>query len=276
MRIVSLYDLMREYAISELVQMVRGLLASSGTLKADAERTKPPSDREWLVIINAILNGIQLRGGEIEFDSSLQTQMVRLREDLSGENCLISAQVISVRIDTIVAGIIDNLESRKFMFVPSDQAAYWGSALTLGESLRAEFSLAALGEATEAGNCYAAGRWTACVFHCMRLAEHGLRKLAKRVHVTLNHKGKNYPVEYADWEAVITAIKNKITQSRQIPRGPKKVEELRFYSSAADQCEYMKDIWRNEISHTRRQYSKPESLAVINRVREFIESLSKP
>jgi formylglycine-generating enzyme required for sulfatase activity len=110
----------------------------------------------------------------------------------------------------------------------------------------------------------------------MRLAEHGLRKLAKRVHVTLNHKGKNYPVEYADWEAVITAIKNKITQSRQIPRGPKKVEELRFYSSAADQCEYMKDIWRNEISHTRRQYSKPESLAVINRVREFIESLSKP
>jgi hypothetical protein len=37
----------------------------------------------------------------------------------------------------------------------------------------------------------------------------------------------------------------------------------------------MKDIWRNEVSHTRRRYSKPEGLAVFNRVKEFIQPLAK-
>jgi hypothetical protein len=32
----------------------------------------------------------------------------------------------------------------------------------------------------------------------------------------------------------------------------------------------MNDIWRNELSHTRRSYKKEEALSVINRVREFI------
>jgi hypothetical protein len=38
--------------------------------------------------------------------------------------------------------------------------------------------------------------------------------------------------------------------------------------------EYMKDIWRNELSHTRRRYNKAESLAVINRVRDFVQLIA--
>ncbi len=48
---------------------------------------------------------------------------------------------------------------------------------------------------------------------------------------------------------------------------------LQFYSAMADQCEYIKDIWRNEIAHTRRTYSKEEALGVINRVKEFVKEL---
>jgi hypothetical protein len=274
-RVVSLYDLMFEYAISDLAQMVAGILTTSNMLKFAKDQSSPVGP-ERLSSVSGVLFALYGLGKEIDLDSSLLAQIAELHHDTSREDCRIAAIALKVRLDYIIDGIHDNLKSRKFMFIPADQAVYWRGATIVGENFIAEFSLAAMEEVREAGNCFAAGRWTACVFHCMRVAEHGLRKLAKKVHVTLTHKGKNYPLEYADWEAVITAIKNKIAKTRQIPRGPKKVEELRFYSSAADHCEYMKDIWRNEISHTRRQYSKPESLAVINRVREFIESLSKP
>jgi hypothetical protein len=105
----------------------------------------------------------------------------------------------------------------------------------------------------------------------MRVAEYGLRKLAKQLKVTLRQDGKIQPIEYADWNKVITAIKNKIAEIRRLPSGPKREKALQFYSDAADRCEYMKDIWRNELAHTRRLYNKAETSAVITRVRLFIE-----
>ncbi len=128
----------------------------------------------------------------------------------------------------------------------------------------------------EAANCYAAGRWTASVFHSMRVAEYGLRRLAKRLKIKISSKGKNCPLEYGDWNDVITAIRNKITEIRKLPRGPRRENEIKFYSSTADHCEYIRDIYRNEVSHTRRRYSKPESLSVLQRVRELVQPLAKP
>jgi hypothetical protein len=112
---------------------------------------------------------------------------------------------------------------------------------------------------------------TSSVFHMMRVAEHGLRILAKQMKVALTHKGQFVPVEYADWEKVITAIKNKITLVRSKPIGPKRQAQLELYSDAADHCVYMKDIWRNTVSHARQPYNAPEALAVIGRVRDFMQ-----
>lgn len=49
----------------------------------------------------------------------------------------------------------------------------------------------------EAVYCYALGRSTATVFHCMCVAEYGLRTLAKRVRVKLTDKRKPQIIEYA-------------------------------------------------------------------------------
>jgi hypothetical protein len=114
---------------------------------------------------------------------------------------------------------------------------------------------------------------TASVFHLMRAAEFGLRALARKLRVKITHKGKNCPIEYGDWEKVITEIKNKIASSRTLPAGSKRQAKLEFYSDAADHCVFMKDIWRNNVSHTRRTYSDPEALAVLSRVKGFMDFL---
>jgi len=55
----------------------------------------------------------------------------------------------------------------------------------------------------------------------------------------------------------------------------RKSQKIEHYSDAADHCTYMKDIWRNSVSHTRKPYSFTEAVAVFERVRDFMQLLTK-
>jgi hypothetical protein len=272
-QILSLYELMFEYAIDELVMAVSGLLAARVILAEDTKDALAPADPNYLKNVVKMLNRLYHLGKAMGLDSSLLAHIDSLYNEINVEDCQIPAVTIRTKLDCISDGIQENLNSRKFMFIPSDQFYYWGNATIFGDDFSNEFPEAARFEALEVGNCFAAGRWTASVFHSMRVAEYGLRKLAKSLKVNIIDRGKNCPLEYGDWHTVITAIRGKIADARKLPAGPKKTEALRRYSDAADHCEYMKDIWRNEISHTRRAYSKAECLGAIDRVRGFIQSI---
>jgi hypothetical protein len=268
---------MFEYSIDDLVLMVSSLLTSSNMANFARAPSDPIVDRDFIVSITVCLDGLHKLGAAIELDSSLLAQISDLRGETESGTCALAAMLLRDRLATIIKGVNDNLRSRKFMYVPRDQAAYWDNIDLFGDDFIIGFPRAALLEMMEAGNCYSAGRWTACVFHSMRVAEYGLRILAKRLNVTITHKGKQCPLEYGDWNTVITGIKKKIADIRQNQKvGPKREQALQFFSDAADHCEYMKDIWRNEISHTRRRSTKSESLAALNRVRDFVTPLAKP
>lgn len=274
-QLISLFELMYEYAINDLVLMLTGLITASEKLGIANNPHEPIPDPPWLHDLSTTLDGLHVICGHIQLDSSLMDQIVRLKGSIRDGVCSLPATVLRDRIDTIVGCIQENLRSRKFMYVPQDQAEYWENIQLFGDDFLIGFPKAAVWEMREAGNCYAAGRWTASVFHSMRVAEHGLRRLAKRLRVTISSKGKNCPLEYGDWDTVITAIRNKIKALRQLPRGPRREASLQFYSEAADHCEYMKDIWRNEASHARRLYTKSESRAALRRVQEFVAPLAK-
>jgi hypothetical protein len=165
------------------------------------------------------------------------------------------------------------LEARKFLYVPQDKDEYLLKNRLFGNSVYQTFP-SARKELTEAGTALAMDLYTACVFYLMRVAEHGLRELALRLRVKLTHKTKLLPLDFADWNQIITGIKNKITAARTLTPGPKKQAKLEMYSSAADHCEYMKDIWRNTASHSRKSYTKLEALQAMDRVRDFMQFLS--
>jgi hypothetical protein len=221
--------------------------------------------------------GIKVFSEMANVESSLVAQMGSLRDHLRNERMLCSPAFLNGTVQQIITGIHALLGQRMFTYVPSEDAPYWNNFQMFGAKFLTTFPIDTVFEVMEAYNCLVASRYTASVFHAMRVAEYGLRKLARLVGgVKLIDKGKLIPIEYADWDKVIQGIKNRITAVRQLPRGPKKEKRLQFYSSAADQCEYMKDIWRNQTAHTRpRRYKREESLGVINRVREFSQLLAE-
>jgi len=69
-------------------------------------------------------------------------------------------------------------------------------------------------------------------------------------------------------------VQGKIKAARALNPGPKKETLLAKYSDAADHCTYMRDLWRNPVSHTRQQYKFSEALGVYERVRDFMRFLA--
>lgn len=157
---------------------------------------------------------------------------------------------------------------RRFAYVPTPKAALHDGFGLVWEPIWKKIS-GAKEDSQRAIDCYALEQNTACVFHLMRVAEFGLRFLAKKVHVKITHKGQFCPLEYGEWDKVITAIKNEIDRVRKLATGPKRQTKLEFYSDAADHCTFMKDIWRNNISHARKPYNETEARAVLERVRSL-------
>ena len=260
---------MNNYKLDDFVHMLGAAMITSRDLSTSDQLEQPIADDEFCRALGLVLDGVQIGCHQFEADPVLLVQLEEFATELTALKTDRRAAVIRSRLETILHGVTESLGKRKFLFIPQGDVVFWENPLLFGPAVRLVFQGPANDEIQEAGSCYAAGRNTACVFHCMRVAEYALRLLARNVKITLTHKGKAYPIEYAEWDQVITQIKNKISAARQLTRGKPKDDVLRFYSSAADHCEYMKDIWRNEVSHTRRLYSRAESLGVLQRVSAF-------
>jgi hypothetical protein len=175
-----------------------------------------------------------------------------------------------------LAGLRNQLKAalvkKSFVFIPDGLSDYFDSDRMFGEAISKRFP-AAKEEIIDACNCIAAQLYTASVFHLMRISEHGLRALARKLRVTLQDRKKRQPLEYADWNKVITACKNKLTATRTMASGPRKQRRLEQFSEAADHCEYMKDIWRNDMAHARKRYGHHDALGVFDRVKVFMAFL---
>jgi len=166
------------------------------------------------------------------------------------------------------------LKMWRFAFVPVERALKLDNIDKDWADVQAAFT-ESKEDIKDAIECYALDKHTACIFHLMRVSEHGLRYLARRLRVKLTDKGKNQPLEFADWDKIITAIKNKIAEARKIPKGPRREAQLQARSEAGDHCEYMKDNWRNAVSHTRKPYTPTDAMQATDRVHAFMSFLAK-
>ena len=186
----------------------------------------------------------------------------------------ITPQECLSQLKTLKECIEADLEKHLFVFVSPDKAKVLRDLPPNWRDIWKKFP-ESMTDTQLAAQCYALEQDMGCVFHLMRVAEHGLRAIARKVGVKLTDKGKRQPIEFATWDKVITGINGEIAKARALPQGPRKNRKLQFYSNAAENCTYIRDLWRNETSHTRKRYNDAEALGVMNRVRDFMQLLAK-
>jgi hypothetical protein len=119
-------------------------------------------------------------------------------------------------------------------------------------------------------DCYAMEHYTASVFHFARVAEHGLRALAKERKVTLRNK-----VEYSEWGNVIEKLEGEIARIKKTPRGKDRDEALAFYTGAVAKLCHIKDKYRNVVMHARAAFGQSDARSAMNNTRELMESISE-
>jgi hypothetical protein len=183
---------------------------------------------------------------------------------------LVSDTNIAAVLESFQITLRDETYSRKFAFIPQSKIEYFQKDKLFGDEVDAAFPIAK-DEIKDAGNCLAVGLDTAAIFHLMRIIELGLRALAKKLKVRI----PNTPIEYATWETAIKHIEEEIKKLRQLSKGKKKSNLLEFYNGCMGEFNAFKDVWRNNIMHTRQSYDEHQAMSVFLHVRAFMERLSK-
>ena len=264
---------MRNFDAHGLAMLLRHIETASRhaqTLCDQGARDDTIVDEQAKSLIQPILDLAEKYARDIELDSTLKRVWRGGGPFFFAVATGITYQKLQHELEVLRQAIEADLSDRTFVFIPPVDAklliemkeTWSGVWEALPDSLR---------DTREAISCYALDRNTAAVFHLMRVAEYGLRHIARKLRVKITHTKKAMPIEFADWEKVITGIKNKIDDVRKLPIGPKRQGELEQYSDAADHCVYMKDIWRNNVSHARKPYKKTDALNVLERVRDFMQ-----
>lgn len=162
-------------------------------------------------------------------------------------------------IDHIAESIRTEMYLRKFMHLPPDQAKWYDQQEMFGADVNARFPGIQF-DMVEAGNCYAVGRATACVFHLMRIMETGVQEFGRKLGVLL--------VSEKNWQNILDEINKAI---KALPKGPATTE----MSQASANLYAVKLAWRNEVMHPKDTYTLEEADNLLRQVRLFMQGLAK-
>jgi hypothetical protein len=104
----------------------------------------------------------------------------------------------------------------------------------------------------------------------MRVAEHGLRALARERRVRIKRK----PLEWAEWKDIIIHIRKTVEPITKWKRGALRDEALHFYEGSLGEFEAFREAYRNDVMHSRKTYDESQATSVLRHVHEFMNRLS--
>ena len=177
--------------------------------------------------------------------------------------------IIASEIGSIAETMSKEAGEKKFAFIPALNARFFEQEKLFGETVHAAFPETRQ-DIKDAGNCFAADLNTAAVFHLMRVAEIGLRKLAKPLKIKLSCQ-----IEFATWGNVMTAIDNELQKIKSTPRTKARDKKLQHYSQLLLDIRAFQHLWRDPVSHLRGRYDELQARSAFNHVRDFMQKLAE-
>jgi hypothetical protein len=116
----------------------------------------------------------------------------------------------------------------------------------------------------EAAKCLALSRYTASVFHLMRVMESTVHLLAKKVKVSIDLRSAN-------WNDITTTMSNYLSVMPGKTSHNKRKKQI--MGEAIANLNAVRIAWRNEVMHPKRTYTKKEAELIFNHVEGFLNSI---
>ena len=161
----------------------------------------------------------------------------------------------------LVSALHDELQARLLFVIEHGEAAYYSDDTPLFGSVVDDAFPSAAQEISDAGNCRALGRWTACVIHLMRALEPALNALAAHLGVPTNQ----------NWNKTLNEVDSRLREINGSSGGP---EAEQWASEASAHLRVVKNAWRNHAAHGRARYDKEQAIAIYDNVRPLMRTLA--
>jgi hypothetical protein len=166
---------------------------------------------------------------------------------------------LAAAIDHISSNINWEMQGILFFHMPSSRASFYDKKELFGKEVNSKFPGIQF-DMVEAGNCYASGRGTACVFHLMRIMEVGVQQFGTKLGVA--------SVTDKNWQNILNEI------NKAIKVLPPKDRATVAMSQAAANLYSVKLAWRNEVMHPKDTYTLEEAENLIGQVKLFMCQLA--
>ncbi|MGO9120473.1 MAG: hypothetical protein ACLQPD_23020 [Desulfomonilaceae bacterium] len=257
-KIVSLWDVLNFYAekFARISSLMGGIsMAPFGNQNDRIRLSRPLLDQ--LTWLHSIADELKLKGVLANVDRFLRDVRSRSATNVQVKR---SAQALN-------QSIVDEFKGELILAVMPAQAEYYEMKGTfLGKKLvdRLSHVEGVTEEADEAGNCYALERYTACVFHLMRLMEYCLQKLGGMLGLGLT---ASYDKE---WQKIINDIRGALKLKYPKDKDPMRIK----YEAMLGHLETVKIAWRNPTMHPKATYTRKEAEKIIGAVQAFVEGFS--
>ena len=192
----------------------------------------------------------------------------------SGGNIPISE--IGPRIAEIQRAIQREMKRHLFLHIPVERAEYYHSwGMTKRKARDEEIPLfgdivnnkfpSTVYDIAEAGNSFAAGRFTACVFHLMRVVERAVQDTATKLGLPIT------AVCDKEWQLIINGIRGQL--NALYPKH--KDSEREKFEAILGHLETIKIAWRNPTMHPKITYTEEEAKTLLKAVEVFMKELTK-
>lgn len=231
--------------------------------------TDPESD-ELVGYLDKLIAGAE----RLELDATIEGCR-QIRMFVTGGPNRTPSRMIGVTagsLTTLIAALYSELGKPRFAYIPRDKAKYFRQDALFGPEVAVVFPFAAE-DIRDAGTCLALGMDTSAISHLMRVAEHGLRRMAHSLGVR-NIGKNNKPIEYANWNDILNALEIKLEALNQQKPGVKRAAALTHYAELNMQIRAFKDCWRNDYAHGRKTYTPSETARILDHVERFMRALA--
>ena len=215
--------------------------------------------------VREALNEAALPLAELPLSRVIQSQFERLKRSVDHAD---GAELV-ILVREFCNNLMVELSSAWFLMISAEEREFYEQREpAFGAAVASAFAKAS-DDVSAASRCFALEEWTACVFHLMRVLEHGLRALAATVGLPTE------AMRHENWKNIIDQIERKIREMESLPKSPEKVSKIQFLSEAAIQFRYFKDSWRNHVSHAHASYDRHSGYPVWLHVKAFMQHMAQ-
>ena len=157
--------------------------------------------------------------------------------------------------------IQDEMKLEFFLHVPRNKADYYAKADSMFGSDATTKWPEITSDIAESGKCFALARFTACVFHLMRVIEFCVQQLGTKLAISFTNE-KNWQNILEETNKAIKGLDQKDPNTKQL-------------AAVSSNLYNVKLAWRNEVMHPKATYTEEEAADILVVVKSFLRELVK-